>query len=71
MSCDAPIHLEATAAELEAAEMHLLSALDSAPDDEGATERIIQAMNRLRRAQARHTAARTGLPHLPDLVGHG
>jgi hypothetical protein len=71
MSWDAPVHLEAIAAELEAAELHLLSALDAAPDDEGATERIIEAMNRLRHAQARHTAARAGLPHLPDLVGHG
>lgn len=69
MSSDAQLHLEATKTEIDNAEQQLISALDAAPDDETATERITAAMARLRNAQARHTAAKAGLPHLPDLVG--
>ena len=71
MSTDALVHLEATQSELWAAQEHLLSALDAPPDDEGANERIITALQRLRAAQARHMAARSGLAHLPDLIGRG
>ena len=71
MSSDVQLHLEATKTEIDNAEQQLISALDAAPDDEMATERITAALNRLRNAQARHTAARSGLSHLPDLVGWG
>ena len=71
MSSDAQLHLEATKSEIDNAEQQLIAALDAAPDDETATERITAALNRLRNAQARHTAAATGLAHLPDLVGWG
>jgi hypothetical protein len=71
MSTDAQLHLEATKSEIDNAEQQLIAALDAAPDDEMATERITAALNRLRNAQARHTAAASGLPHLPDLVGWG
>jgi len=57
--------------QIDNAEQQLIAALDAAPDDEMATERITAALNRLRNAQARHTAAVSGLPHLPDLVGWG
>jgi hypothetical protein len=71
MSVEPKVHLEATANELAAAEADLLSTLDATPDDESATERIAAATARLRIAQARHTAARSGVPHLPDLIGWG
>ncbi|MDQ1747221.1 MAG: hypothetical protein QOD07_1484 [Frankiaceae bacterium] len=71
MSSDAQLHLEATRTEVDNAEQQLIAALDAAPDDEAATDRIRDAMTRLRNAQARHTAATSGLPHLPDLVGWG
>ncbi|MDQ1699175.1 MAG: hypothetical protein QOG34_1038 [Frankiaceae bacterium] len=71
MSSDTQLHLETTKTEIDNAEQQLIAALDSAPDDESATERTTAAMTRLRNAQARHTAAVSGLPHLPDLVGWG
>jgi hypothetical protein len=71
MSPEAQVHLAATKTEIDNAEQQLIAALDAAPDDEMATERITDAMNRLRRAQARFAAATSGLPHLPDLVGWG
>lgn len=71
MSEDPRVHLEATCQELQAAESHLQAMLTAPDDDEAATERICLAAARLRAAQARHTAARSGLGHLPDLVGHG
>lgn len=71
VSCHHQVHLEATAEEVDAAQAALISALDASWDDETATERIIVALNRLRAAQARQTAARSGLTHLPDLVGWG
>jgi hypothetical protein len=71
MSSDAQLHLTATKTEVDNAEQQLIAALDAAPDDDMATERITAALNRLRNAQARHTAAASGLPHLPDLVGWG
>ena len=70
MSCDHQFHIETTDAEVEAARDALVVALDASWDDETASERIISAMNRLRAAQLRQTAARTGLGHLPDLVGN-
>lgn len=71
MSCDHQFQIETTDAEVEAARDALVCALDAAWDDETASERIITAMNRLRAAQLRQTAARTGLGNLPDLVGNG
>jgi hypothetical protein len=71
VSCDHQFHVRTTDNEVEAARDALISALDASWDDETASERIIAAMNRLRVAQARQTAARTGLAHLPDLVGKG
>lgn len=71
MSCDHQFHLQATDQEVEAARDALVLALDASWDDDTASERIIAAMNRLRIAQARQTAARTGMAHLPDLVGNG
>jgi hypothetical protein len=71
MSVQPRVHLETTASELAAAEADLLSTLDAAPDDESATERISAALSRLRVAQARHVAARSGVTHLPDLIGWG
>jgi len=69
MAGDTETHVTITRREVEDAEAALIAALDAAPDDETATERIMAAMNRLRQAQARHAAARSGLAHLPDLVG--
>jgi hypothetical protein len=66
---DQRFHLATAKAEVEAAQDALVHALDAAWDDEMATERIIEAMNRLRVAQARQAAAETGITHLPDLVG--
>ena len=71
MSCDHQFHVTTTHDEVEDARDALVSALDASWDDETASERIIAAMNRLRIAQARETAARTGMAHLPDLVGNG
>ena len=70
MSCEHRFHVDVTDAEVEAAREALVVALDASWDDEGASERIIVAMNRLRVAQLRQTAARTGITHLPDLVGN-
>ena len=70
MSCDHQFHIETADAEVEAARDALVTALEVGWDDETASERIIVAMNRLRAAQLRQTAARTGLGHLPDLVGN-
>lgn len=71
MSCDHHhFHVDTTDAEVEAAQDALVAALDASWDDDTATERIISAMNRLRAAQLRQTAARSGLGHLPDLVGN-
>jgi hypothetical protein len=70
VSCHHQFHVETTEAEVEAAQEALVRALDATWDDDTATERIIVAMNRLRAAQLRQTAARTGLGHLPDLVGN-
>jgi hypothetical protein len=69
--CERQVHLEATAAEVDATQHALIDALEASWDDETATERIVGAMNRLRVAQAREAAARTGVTHLPDLVGWG
>ena len=71
MSCDHQFNVRTTDDEVEAAREALLLALDASWDDDTASERIITAMNRLRSAQARQTAAHTGLSHLPDLVGNG
>jgi len=71
VSCDPEFDVQTCDREVEAARDGLISALDASWDDETASERIIVAMNRLRIAQARLTAARTGLSHLPDLVGNG
>jgi len=71
VSCEQQFHVNATDDEVEAARDALVSALDASWDDETASERIIGAMNRLRIAQARQAAARTGVPQLPDLVGNG
>ena len=71
MSCDHKFRMETTDAEVEAAHDALAYALDAPWDDESASERIMEAMNRLRSAQLRQTAARTGLGHLPDLVSNG
>ena len=71
MAGDIETPVTITRREVEDAEAALIAALDAAPDDETATERITAAMNRLRQAQARHAAARSGLEHLPDLVGLG
>lgn len=54
MAGDAETHITITRREVEDAEAALIAALDAAPDDETATERITAAMNRLRQAQARH-----------------
>lgn len=70
MSCARQFQLETTDNEVEAARDALVSALDASWDDDTASERIMNAMNRLRLAQARQTAARTGMAHLPDLVGN-
>ena len=67
----ADLHVTTTRREVEDAEAALVVALDAAPDDEMATDRISRALHRLRQAQARHAAAKSGLPHLPDLVGLG
>ena len=71
MTGNANLHVTTTRREVEDAEAALVVALDAAPDDEFATDRISTALNRLRQAQARHAAARSGLAHLPDLVGWG
>ena len=71
MSCEHQVHLDAAAAEVDAAQNALIAALDASWDDETATERIVEAMNRLRAAQARETAAGAGVPHLADLIGWG
>ena len=68
MSADVLVHLEATRTELAAAQEHLLAALESPVDDERANELIAAATQRLRAAQARHAAARSGMSHLPDLI---
>lgn len=70
MSCDHQFHISTTNDEVETAREALLCALDASWDDDTASERIIAAMNRLRIAQARQTAARTGMDQLPDLVGN-
>ena len=71
MSTETRLHLEATRDELAAAQEDLAFSLDAALDDEAANERITAATARLRVAQARHTAAQSGLAHLPDLIGWG
>jgi hypothetical protein len=71
VSCDHQFQVRKRDDEVEAARAALVSALDASWDDETASERIIAAMIGLRVAQARQTAARTGLAHLPDLVGNG
>lgn len=71
MSAETLVHLEATRSELAAAQQHLAAALDAPIDDECANEVITAATERLRAAQARHTAARSGVAHLPDLIGWG
>jgi len=71
MSVETRLHLEATSKELAAAQEALATTLTAAPDDEAANERISAAVTRLRAAQARHTAAVSGLAHLPDLIGWG
>jgi len=71
VSCDHQFQVRKRDDEVEAARDALVSALDASWDDETASERIIAAMIGLRVAQARQTAARTGLAHLPDLVGNG
>ena len=63
--------LDATRMELEAAHAHLRLVIDAPSDDEYVNERILAAMVRLREAQARHAATRSGVPHLPDLIGWG
>ena len=68
MTCHPNVHIEATATELDAAQAALIDALDAQADDETANENILRAMVRLRTAQARHAAARSGLDHLPDLA---
>ena len=68
MPTETLVHLEATRAELAAAEEHLAAALDAPIDDEGANELIAAAIERLRAAQARHTAARSGVAQLPGLM---
>ena len=71
MSTDTRLHLIATRDELAAAQEALAATLTAAPDDEDANEHIAAATARLRMAQARHTAAQSGLAHLPDLIGWG
>jgi hypothetical protein len=68
---DRQFQIDVAQAEVDAAQDALVHALDAAWDDETATERIINAMNRLRTAQLRHAAAESGVAHLPDLVGRG
>lgn len=68
MGCERRLYLEAANAELAAARASLEHALEAPWDDDGATEVIAAAFHRLRAAQARQTAARTGLTHLADLV---
>jgi hypothetical protein len=69
MACEHRFQMEVANAEVEEAEQALIAALDTSWEDDGATDRIVAAMNRLRVAQARQTAARTGAHNLPDLVG--
>lgn len=70
MSCDHQFQAKTADDEVESAREALVSALDASWDDDSASERIIAAMNRLRIAQARQTAACTGVTPLPDLVGN-
>jgi hypothetical protein len=71
VSCNHAFQVKRIDEEVDAAREALVCALDASWDDDTASERIVTAMNRLRAAQARQTAARTGLSHLPDLVGNG
>lgn len=60
--------LEATRTALDAAHARLLETIEEPWDDDTTNDRILDAMARLRDAQARHAAARSGLPHLPGLI---
>lgn len=63
--------LDATRADLDEAHAHLRRVVDAPVEDDRTNDRILAAMARLREAQARHAAARSGLLHLPDLIGWG
>ena len=68
MPAETLVHIAATRAELAAAEEHLAAALNAPIDDDCATALIAAANERLRASQARHTAARSGVAHLPQLM---
>lgn len=64
-------HIDSVQAAADAvanAELALINALELDWNEDGTTDLIVAAMRALQAAQARHTAARTGLRRLPDLV---
>lgn len=71
MSCAHRTCLEAADAEVEAARRTLAAALQAPLSDETANERICAAVDRVRAAQARQTAANTELSSVRDWVRSG